>query len=441
MEKIILVGNGARENAIADALIKGGAEIYAYMQLLNPGIRKSAKKYEIGKLDDSSAIVKFAKENEVKLAVIGPEAPLAAGVVDALEKEGIGCVGPTKALAQLETSKSFTRELLKKHNIDVSPKFGVFMEAKGIAEFLEELGTYVIKPDGLTGGKGVKVFGEHIMSHDEGLKYCEEVLETHPRVVIEEKLEGEEFSLQSLTDGESFLHFPPVQDHKRAFDGDKGPNTGGMGSYSDADLLLPFLEDEDVREAEKVTERVAAAIKKDYRPYRGVMYGGFIKTAKGVKLIEYNARLGDPEAMNVLPLLKTNFTEVCKAVAEGKLGKIDAEFERKATVCKYVVPEGYPDSPKAGRIEVPTYEKGGIKALVYYAAVDEKEDGIYMTKSRGVAFVGMGRSLQEAEKIAEQAAEKVKGGVFHRKDIGTENLISKRIEHIRKITGGKNERK
>ncbi|MAG15960.1 phosphoribosylamine--glycine ligase [Candidatus Woesearchaeota archaeon] len=429
--KILVVGGGARENAIVDALISGGAEVYCVMPMLNPGIKKAAKGYAIGDTENVSEIAELAKKNEIKLAVIGPEAPLAAGIVDELEKNGVGCIGPTKELAKLETSKGFTRNLLKKYNIDASLEFQIFDSSNRIEilEFLTKLGNYVIKPDGLTGGKGVKVSGEHIKSNEEALAYCNEILETHSSVIVEEKLEGEEFSLQTLTDGTGFLHFPVVQDHKRAFDGDTGPNTGGMGSYSDSNLLLPFLTAEDVEAAKKITEQVAAAIKQEAGTYKGVMYGGFIKTTSGIKLIEYNARFGDPEAMNVLPLLKTNFVDVCKAVVEGKLSEINVEFENKASVCKYVVPRGYPDSPEVGKIIVPV----DTKSLVYYAAVEEKEDGIYTTKSRGVAFVGIGNTIEEAEKVAEEAASKVEGTVFHRKDVGTKELVDKRIEHVRQL--------
>jgi phosphoribosylamine---glycine ligase len=429
--KILVVGSGARENAIVDALVAGKAEVYAYMHTINPAIRHASRGFELGKLDDVNAIARFADENMIEYAIIGPELPLSAGVVDELLKNGIKCVGPTKSLARLETSKSFTRELVQRHGIDVSPTFKVFAAMDGIQVFLRELGEYVIKPDGLTGGKGVKVFGEHIVTEEEALEYCLEILSSNARVVIEEKLDGEEFSLQTLTDGESFLHFPPVQDHKRAFDNDSGPNTGGMGSYSDSNFLLPFLTQQDVKTAQLITEKVAEALKSDYAAYKGIMYGGFMKTRKGIKLIEYNARFGDPEAMNVLPILRTNFAEICQAAADGQLSRINADFARKATVCKYVVPSGYPDNPKPGKIVVPV----DSKALIYYAAVDEREGGLYTFKSRSVAFVGIGNTISEAEKIAESAASKVQGEVFHRKDIGTPMLLKKRVDHMKKIMG------
>lgn len=431
--KALVIGGGAREHAIVDALIIGRAEVYCYMPLLNPGIAKAVKGCFVGKFDCEKA-VDFAKANKIDMAIIGPETPLEMGMVDALESEGIPCVGPTKKQAQLETSKGFTRELLRKYEIDASPKFKVFDKdnVSKVNDFLYEVGGFVVKPDGLTGGKGVKVSGEHINSRKEAIEYCSEVLETHPSVIIEEKLEGEEFSLQTLTDGKSFLHFPPVQDHKRAFENDSGPNTGGMGSYSDANLLLPFLNNEDVEAARKITERVAEAIKQELgTAYKGVMYGGFIKTTRGIKLIEYNARFGDPEAMNVIPILKTSFAGICKAVVEGRLGEMKVEFERKATVCKYVVPEGYPDNPKTGRIKVPERSQ----ALIYYAAVEERNGELYTTKSRGIALVGIADTIEKAERIAEDAASRVEGAVYHRKDIGTRALLQKRVEHIKQVMG------
>ncbi|MBI2142234.1 phosphoribosylamine--glycine ligase, partial [Candidatus Woesearchaeota archaeon] len=424
----------------ADALLRGGAELYAFMSNKNPGIYRYCRAYELGKVTDVTAVKSFAAKVKPDIAVVGPEAPLAASVVDELQSIGVKCFGPAKELAQLESSKAFTRQLLERHRIGASPEFRVFDRSSSeteLRDFLEEIGEYVIKPDGLTGGKGVRVSGEHISSADEALRYCKEAFELHGSVIIEEKLEGEEFSLQSITDGTTVIDCPAVQDHKRAFENDTGPNTGGMGSYSDANHLLPFLKKEHIEQAHEVTVKVAAALKKEIGEYKGVMYGGFMLTKKGVKLIEYNARFGDPEAMNVLPLLKTNFAEMCMAAANGELHKIRAEFERKATVCKYVVPSGYPDNPQQGKIEMPNYEEKEIKALkeiralTFYAAVDEKSDGLYTTKSRAVAFVGIAESIEAAEKIAEEASGKVKGAVYHRKDIGTAKLIQKRVEHMK----------
>jgi len=205
-----------------------------------------------------------------------------------------------------------------------------------------------------------------------------------------------------------------------------------MGSYSCENHLLPFLKKEDVDKALEITKKVADAIYEETGEYyKGVMYGGFILTKDGIKLLEYNARFGDPEAMNILPILKTDFTSICQAIIVQELDRIKVEFEKKATVCKYVVPEGYPDNPiKNEKIEINEIKNNG---KMYYASVEEKEDGLYMTGSRAIAFLGIGDNLEEAEKIAEEAVSGVKGKVFHRKDIGTKELIQKRIDHIRSL--------
>ncbi len=434
MVNVLLIGSGAREHAIAEAIVKSKKKpkLYSFMKANNPGIAALSEDIQIGRYDDLESIKAFAQANAIDFCFIGPEDPLNNGVVDALKEIGIPSIGPKKSLARLETSKSFTRLLLKKYNIPGNPKFKVFESTDGIKEFLDELKQSVIKPDGLTGGKGVKVQGDHYQTKKEALKYCKEVLKEHSAVVVEEKLDGEEFSLQCFTDGKYILATPPAQDHKRAYVDDKGPNTGGMGSYSCADHLLPFLKKEDIDKAYEITQKVAEAIYKETGEYyKGVMYGGFIVTKYGVKLLEYNARLGDPEVMNVLPILKTDFLDICQGVINGNLSKVKAKFENKATVCKYAVPEGYPENPTKGKkvslVDIPK------DAKVYYASVDKKEDGLYMSGSRAIAFVGIHYDMEKAEVIAENAVSSVKGHVFHREDIGTKELIDKRVKHMEKI--------
>jgi len=435
MTKILLVGNGAREHAIAETLEKSRhrPRIYAYMKANNPGILTYAEGVELGSYSATHQIAAFAKKVGVEFAIIGPEEPLKHGVADALAKEGIPCIGPKRILAQLETSKSFTRSLLDTYKIPGNPLFASFTR-ESIANadaFVRDIGQFVVKPDGLTGGKGVWVQGDHFRTKEEGIAYARECLQDHPRVIIEEKLEGEEFSLQCLTDGETVVAMPAVQDHKRAFEDDKGPNTGGMGSYSCPDHLLPFLTRKDVEEGLEITKKVCRALYEEAGdPYIGVMYGGFMKTKKGVRLIEYNARFGDPETMNVLPILKTDFVDICRAMIDSKLETVGIEFAKKATVCKYIVPEGYPSNPaKGGKIEVDE----SADAYFYYAAVEGKEDGIHMSPSRAVGVVGIADTLEEAERIAEDGCSRVKGKVYHRRDIGTRQLIQKRIDHMDSI--------
>ncbi|MDD5168790.1 MAG: phosphoribosylamine--glycine ligase, partial [Syntrophales bacterium] len=343
-DHILLIGNGAREHAIAEAIVRSTRNpvLFAYMKSNNPGIASLAKEARLGSYGDLTSIVDFARASQASMAVVGPEDPLNAGVVDTLKDAGIPAVGPTRNLARLETSKSFTRNLVQKYNIPGNPSYKVFTSPEGIPEFLRQLPGVVIKPDGLTGGKGVMVQNDHFQTMDEAMSICLDILEEHGSVTVEEKLEGEEFSLQCLCDGKTVIATPPVQDHKRRFLDDKGPNTGGMGSYSCEDHLLPFLTSRDVADGLAITRKVADAIYMETGEYyKGVMYGGFMITRTGVKLLEYNARFGDPEAMNILPLLATDFVDVCRAIIEGTLEKLPVIFDKKATVCKYVVPRGY----------------------------------------------------------------------------------------------------
>ena len=378
-------------------------------------------------------ILRRAREEKPDFVIVGPEQPLAEGIVDALQELGIPCVGPIRSLARLESSKAFTRNLLSKHGIPGNPQYQVFSSTNGIREYLNQLGSYVVKPDGLTGGKGVKLSGAHLFSTHEALGYCEELFRLgHPAVVIEEKLDGEEFSLQSFCDGTHVVDMVVVQDHKRAGEGDTGPNTGGMGSYSCEDHSLPFLRDSQVRDASAINAAVAGALLKETgHKFKGILYGGFMATRNGILLLEYNARFGDPETMNVLSLLETDLVDICEAIIEEKLHQIPITFRKRATVCKYVVPNGYPENPlKGARIDLSAVPAESPHLKIYRAAVEEREGALYMTGSRAIAFVGIGATLAEAEIIAERAASAVKGPVFHRRDIGTSDLIQKRIEHM-----------
>jgi phosphoribosylamine---glycine ligase len=439
--RILVAGKDARTDAIAVALAASPltAELYALSELENPpGLLRLCKEVRRGSLTDLDWMESATREISPALVVVGPEEPLAAGYVDRLEALGIPAFGPPSQLAAIESSKAWARELLEKYEIPGNPAHRAFEGSESLRDYMEELGDFVVKPDGLTAGKGVKVFGEHLHSIDEALAYATDVLEDHPRVQIEERLEGEEFSLQTITDGDTVIHCPLVQDHKRAYPGDQGPNTGGMGSYSCADFSLPFLGDADVLQAHTISEKVIAALASETgKPYKGVLYGGFIATADGVRLIEYNARFGDPEAMNVLPILDADFAEICFAVAEGELGKADWSFQPQATVCKYVVPEAYPQKSDPTELGITPTELDRFGAVWYWAACEQREEGIFMTSSRTGAFVGSGNSLHKAEAAAEQAAQELQRGrpIRYRADIGTEPLIRKRIDHMQKLRG------
>jgi phosphoribosylamine--glycine ligase len=437
MKKILLIGNGAREHVIAETLKKSryGVELFGLGNTKNPGISSLSSEYLVSDVCDKSSISAFVKKIRPDFAIIGPEAPIANGIVDMLLEMEIHSASPLQTVGRLESSKSFTRDLIDKYQITGNPKFKVFYDEIGLEEFFMELGDdFVVKADGLKGGKGVKVSGDHLNGVSEGLSYARECLKDGDRVLIEEKLVGQEFSLMSFCDGSFTVDMPVVQDHKRAFEGDKGPNTGGMGSYSCGNHLLPFLTEKDVRDASDITKNVAKALFDETGSYfKGVMYGGFIATKNGIRLIEYNARFGDPEAMNVLPILVTDFVDVCEGIINRTLDQVNVEFDNKATVCKYVVPEGYPENPiKGDKIEIGELPDG---VKVYYASVEERDGGLHLSGSRAVAFVGVSDTLESAEKLAQEAVDSVKGPVFHRKDIGTSELIAKRVEMMKELRG------
>ena len=434
-QKTLVIGSGAREHAIVRALDRSPQEkeIYCLASNMNPGIAELCDELTVGNINDPAFVVSYAKETGAALAIIGPENPLANGVADALWEIGVKVVGPKKDLAQLETSKAFTRDLLKEYDIPGGPKYETFNSMNGVADFLNILGeNYVVKYDGLAGGKGVKVSGDHLHSHDEALAYCQELVDKGGEFVIEEKFIGQEFSLMSFCDGYSLKHMPAVQDHKRAYEGDMGPNTGGMGTYSDANHSLPFLQESDITEAHAINLATAKALKDKFgEGYKGVLYGGFMATANGVKLVEYNARFGDPEAMNVLPLLASDFIDICNAIADGTLDQADVQFANKATVCKYAVPDGYPDNPVKG-------EPIGVSKIenpdgLFYASVDFKGLSLVQAGSRTIAVVGIANTISDAETIAEKEVSSITGPLFHRTDIGTDEVIQKRIDHMREI--------
>lgn len=436
--RVLAVGGGAREHAIVHALARSGAEVFVCMKNSNPGIARLAKDVALVDETDVPKVVKFAKTKGVELAIVGPEAPLEAGLADGLEAAGVPTASPTKAAARIETSKSFMRNLMKKHGVRGSVRFAKADTVRDALGALDELGTeIVVKPVGLTGGKGVKVFGEHLMTREDIVAYADEIISKGiggASIVIEEKLVGEEFTVQAFCDGTRVVPMPAVQDHKRAYEGDQGPNTGGMGSYSQKDGLLPFLTRQDYADAISIMTDTVRALKEERSDYRGPLYGQFMLTKNGPKVIEFNARFGDPEAMNVLSLLESDFVGICEGIAAGDLSKRDVRFASKASVCKYVVPQGYGSKPLSGE-EIRVDEKAirDAGAILYYANVNEKDGRIYTTTSRSVGIVGVAESLEEAERIAEDGVRHVSGKVFVRHDIGRKDVLDRKVARMNRI--------
>ncbi len=407
--KALVIGNGAREHAIAKKLHADGAELTSAMAKRNPGIAAISKRVE---LIDINKPTDYDRFTGVDIAFIGPEAPLEAGIADTLIKKGVPTVGPVKSLARLEWSKSYARLLLQEHGIPGNPAFKVCRNIFEVREFLKAQPDVAVKPDVLTGGKGVKLTGEHLHTPKEVEAYCAECIKNDGLVVLEEKLRGKEFTLQAFVDGKHVEVMPLVRDFKRAYDGDKGPNTGSMGSYSCPDHGMPDLSAKVVKKGTEIMKRTILTLTESVGEYRGFLYGGFMNTENGGYLIEYNSRLGDPEAINVLALLDDSLIETGFRMVEGRLKK--PKFKNEATVCVYVVPEGYPENPKKDQ----PITVGKLKhAEPYYASVYEEGGVVKTTGSRAVALLARGKTVAEARERVYSDANAVKGAVFYRRDI------------------------
>ncbi|MEM2265808.1 MAG: hypothetical protein QW687_03095 [Candidatus Hadarchaeales archaeon] len=397
-------------------------------------------------------IVKFAKKHakEISFGILGPEGPGIQGIRDVLEKEtGIKMICPSLEYF-IEKSKVKQRKLLEEVAPEANPRFKVFDPAEipkekvkeEVYRWLDEVGERVaVKPDAPATGKGVGVWGDHFRTREE--MFYEYFLPSFSKgpVIVEEKLEGEEFSLQFLSDGEHLIPTPCVRDYKRAFDWDQGPNTGGMGSYKDVDELLPFMERGDWEQAIEIAERLHRRLKGEGRNPKlmGVMYMGYILTREGVKVLEVNSRWGDPEVMNLMPLLEDDFVEICFRCLDGELRGM--RFKRKASVVIYAVPLEYGGHRKySGPRRVRLEEAEALKAKygedlrLYPGSLEVRENGeLWALSSRTVAAVGIGDDLERAREIALEAIRRVDGPLRHREDIALREHVKRSIEHMRAL--------
>ena len=410
MKKVLVVGGGGREHAIVYALSRSPQVEKIYCAPGNAGIAQLAKCVAI-KDTDVEGLLLFAKETEVDLTVVGPEAALAAGVVDAFRAEGMPIFGHTKAATQIESSKEFAKIIMQKYNVPTAAYQSFSDYAKALAYVKAGSLPIVLKYDGLAAGKGV-VIANTLEEADAALQdmLCNEAF-GKGKVVIEEFLEGPEFSFMCFVNGENVYPMPLSQDHKRAYDNDEGPNTGGMGAYTP----LPFVTEEDEAFARKyVLEAVAKGMCQEGLPLTGVLYGGLMKTAQGVKVIEFNARFGDPETEVVLPRIKSDICQVFCDVADGKTTHI--EWHDFATLGIVLASKGYPGSYDKG------YVISGVESVdgsVYHMGTALK-DGQYITAGgRVMIVVCSAPTLAEAQQKAKAEVEKIKcDNLFHRTDIG-----------------------
>lgn len=430
MKKCLLLGNGGREAVIAEYISKGYS-LYSILPYENPSIvdyiKGSNGKYVIGNPFDKEQVKRFIQENELKFCVISSDNLLRDGLIDLARSLGLKTFGPTSKGAKIEWSKTYALDIVNKLEPDMIIKNDCITDESQLENILKRYSddSFVVKPEGLTGGKGVKVGGVHFKGKEEGFDYAKTCLKEDGKVIVQDKVEGREFTVMALTDGENIVVTPITFDYPYRFDGDLGPGTGGMGCLSFENGLLPFLEQKDVDKCAKLIENTIKYINKDSLEFNGVIYGGFFKCKDGsIKFIEFNARFGDPEALNVLNLLETPFTEVMENIFGKTLSKENCKFKKECTCTVYVVSPEYslksskePCNFKLNKQEI---QNRGTK--IYFSSSKHIEGNNYTSvgTSRLFAIVASGKSLEEAREKAYNAMENnIDEKLDFRKDIGT----------------------
>jgi len=418
--KILVIGGGGREHAIVWKLRQSAAAEKIWCAPGNGGISRDAECVPLD-LNDVKAAADFAAKLGADLTIVGPELPLVRGIADEFAKRGLALLGPSQKAAQLEGSKVFAKQFMERHGIPTASVYGIFDSPIDAYTSLCSVDwPLVIKADGLCAGKGVLVTS----SPDEANAFIDRLMEKSElgeagkKVLLEEGLVGQELSYIILTDGENFVSLAPSRDHKRAFDNDQGPNTGGMGAYSTPAILTHELEQKII---ETIVRPTLAGLQKDDMAYRGFLYFGLMLTPGGPKVLEYNCRLGDPETQAILLRADFDLAQVCADTVREKLGQIQAKSTGGASVCIVIASEGYPDDPKTGRTIGGLDDAAQVPgAVVFHAGSRYEGDNYYTSGGRVLGVGAMGPDLAAACRTAYDAASKIKiDGSFYRKDIGS----------------------
>ncbi|WP_157018263.1 phosphoribosylamine--glycine ligase [Mesorhizobium xinjiangense] len=413
---VLLIGSGGREHALAWKLAASPMLTKLYAAPGNPGIAHDAECVTLD-IDDHAAVVAFCREKSIGLVVVGPEAPLVAGIADALQDAGISVFGPSAAAAQLEGSKGFTKDLCARHDIPTAA-YERFNNAPKAKAYARRVGApIVIKADGIAAGKGVTV----AMTLDEALDAIDACFEgafgaAGAEVVVEEFLEGEEASFFCLCDGTTALPFGTAQDHKRVGEGDTGPNTGGMGAYSPAPVMTPELVERTMKEIVEPTMRGMAEAG---APFSGVLYAGLMLTADGPKLIEYNVRFGDPECQVLMMRLKDDLLVLLEAAADGQLGHMSVRWRDEAALTVVMAADGYPGTPQKGTVISGVDAAAGEDIEIFHAGTAEREGELVANGGRVLNVTALGKTVGEAAARAYEAVDRIHWQEgFCRRDIG-----------------------
>lgn len=418
---ILVIGNGGREHALAFALAKSPKATNIFVAPGNPGTQREDKVSNVDiKATDIEGLLKFAKENNVELTVVGPEAPLVIGIVDAFKKENLKIFGPSKAAAQLEGSKSFTKDFLKKYNIPTAA-YEIFTSSDEAIAYIEKVGApIVIKADGLAAGKGVVV----AMTKEDAISAVKSMLDDKSfgnagaRVVIEEFMEGEEASFIVMADSTNALPMATSQDHKRVGDNDTGPNTGGMGAYSPAPVVTPTVYK---KVMEQIIYPTLKGMKNDGIPYFGFLYAGLMIDKEGnPRVVEFNCRFGDPETQPIMMRLESDLVDLCiKACDDNGLLNETVKFSEKVSIGVVLAAQGYPQSPKIGdKISGLDTDDNGINTKIFEAGTTLKDGNVVTSGGRVLCVTALGDDIKEAREKAYSLIEKIHfDGMFYRKDI------------------------
>ena len=417
--KTLLIGGGGREHALAWKLAQSPKVESILAAPGNPGIAELPKCECVAlNLDDLEKVADFAEDNGIDLTVVGPEATLVAGIADVFKRRGLPVFGPSKAAAQLEGSKAFSKELMAKYDIPTA-FFKVCEDIETAKAYVEEKGApIVVKADGLAAGKGVVV----AMTKEEALEAIDDMMADQKfgnagaRVVLEEYMEGEEASLLAFTDGKTVVPMIAAQDHKRIFDNDEGPNTGGMGTYAPAPVMTDVLR---LKATERVLKPVVAAMAEEGTPYQGCLYAGLMINGDSVKVVEFNCRFGDPETQVILPLLDGDLADIMLACATGTLDEVEVAWHDKAAVCVVMASGGYPGKYENGKEISGLADANADEATVVFHAGTKAVDGKIVTAGgRVLGVTSVDKNIRDARDRAYAAVEKVKfDQVFYRKDI------------------------
>jgi len=418
--KVLVIGSGGREHALAWKVAQSESVSQVFVAPGNAGTALESKleNVDIGS-EDIPALLGFAQENEVGLTIVGPEAPLVMGAVDAFTKAGLNCFGPTAAAAQLEGSKSFSKEFLARHSIPTAD-YQVFTDADEACAYIQQQGApIVVKADGLAAGKGVivAVTVEEAQSAARDMLLDNKFGEAGARVVVEEFMTGEEASFICMVDGDDVLPLATSQDHKARFDGDKGPNTGGMGAYSPAPVVDQQMHD---RIMQKVIFPTVAGMKSDGHPYTGFLYAGVMITPEGIpKVVEFNCRFGDPETQPIMMRLKSDLAELCLASIDKRLGETSAEWDERAALGVVLAAGGYPNSYQKGAVISGLENCDKPNCKTFHAGTSSNDGKVTTSGGRVLCVTALGESVTEAQQVAYEALEQISwDDMVFRTDIG-----------------------